>query len=366
MKKKEIDSVLAIVNTTYQLLVILCIKNTFYEGRIMDLVLSDKTKGLRELSQNPKLISMFRHIYYAESSKIHNLNKGGIQNFFESFVWNGTTEKIIGEPLSRYGECFYASPIGVDEITKELSKTLIRKNPSIRFKRYEDGVGSYTQLQGLVVSSPMGRFLYKKVLGFDNFEQEKEIYLFDPSLEMNQTEYEKIKIPIDDNGILKTAEDIFSVKNISVQQKCIFFGQGTSEYVEDVTRYKSIVDLVGEVIGDNEIIIKKHPRGVWDDFDGKFEFLDVEYPWELLGGREEMRDKILISYSSTACITGKLIYGTNNPVIFLYRLVGESLHNDSRIEPYFQRLEKKLDNIYIPNTVEELIWILKKLTDQLS
>lgn len=361
MKKNEIDNVLAIVNTTYQLLVVLCLKEAFYKDRQMDLVLSNKTKGLQELCKNPILLSMFPHIYYADATKIKNTNKTSVQVLFESFFYNSTTGKILGEPLANYGECFYASPIGVDEITKELSKTLIRNNPGIRFKKYEDGVGSYTQLKGLVVSTELGRYLYKKVLGFDNQVQEKLIYLFEPEMGMNQSDYEMVRIPIKNNEVFKKASTIFGVNAISVRQKCIFFGQGTQEFVHDSSVYASLVDMIADIIGNDEMIVKKHPRGIWDAFEGRYEFLDADYPWELLGGCEEMKDKILISFSSTACITGKLIHGTHNPVIFLYRLAGGCVYNENSIEPFFRKLEQRLSNVYIPETKEELSNILQYL-----
>ena len=361
MKKKEIDSVLAIVNTTYQLLVILCLKDAFYKDRQMDLVLSNKTKGLRELCNNPLLLSMFPHIYYADATKIKNINKRSVQVLFESFIYNRTTGKILGEPLGSYGECLYASPIGVDEITKELSKNLIRNNAGIRFKKYEDGVGSYTQLKGWVVSTELGRFIYKKILGFDNQAQEKEIYLFEPEMAMNQSEYEMVKIPIKNLEIIKKASAIFGVNTISVKPKCIFFGQGTQEFVYDSSMYTSVIHMIAEIIGNDEIIVKKHPRGIWDDFENRYEFLNADYPWELLAGCEEMQDKILISFSSTACITGKLIFGTHNPVIFLYRLAGGCVYNENSIEPFFRKLEQRLSNVYIPETKEELSNILRYL-----
>lgn len=358
---KNSKKILAIANTTYQILVLLYLKESFYKDDQLELVVTNKTPLLREIFIKGKLNNYFSKVYYADSAMIKNKNKGSLQTLWESFVYNKTTKKLLGFNLGKYEELLYASPVGVDEITKEISKTLIRKNPRITIRRFEDGFGSYTSLSGYVVSTENGRKMYEKVLGFHNLQQENTLYLLEPLLAKEGTQSQLVKIPKDHPEVLQRAKDIFDYKPINVEEKFIFFGQGTEEFIQNSKTYQSIVYDIANIVGKDNFIVKRHPRSKWDEFDDSIHKLNVEYPWELLESEDFLQNKVLISYSSTACITGKLLFNSNTHVVYLYPLAKDSFQVSIDFKDYFQKAAMKYSNIHIAKSQEDLLEILKEL-----
>lgn len=358
---KNTKKILAIANTTYQIVVLLYLIDSFYMDCEFQLVVTNKTPLLEKLFKEEKLNNYFSKVYFADSRKIKNKNKGALQTLWESFVYNKTTKDLLGTTLGKYQELLYASPVGVDEITKEISKTLIKNNPMIIIRRFEDGFGSYTSLSGHVVSSESGRKMYGKFLNFHNLKQENTLYLFEPTLAKNSENYNFIKIPTDNIEIIHRAKIIFNYKPTKIQEKFIFFGQGTQEFVENAKTYQTMVYEIADIVGKENFIVKKHPRSVWDEYDDSIHKLNVEYPWELLESEDALQNKVLISYSSTACITGKLLYNSNTHVVYLYPLAKDSFRVSIEFNEYFEKAEKEYSNIHIARTKEELLEILKEL-----
>ncbi|HKM05065.1 MAG TPA: polysialyltransferase family glycosyltransferase [Lachnospiraceae bacterium] len=359
--KKQVKRVLAIANTTYQIIVLLYLKESVYQDYEFELVITNKTPLLKSIFVEGKIKRYFAKVYFADSTRIKNKKKGSIQTFWESFVYNRTTKRLLGTDLDYYEQLLYASPIGVDEITKEISKTLIKNNPKIKISRFEDGFGSYTSFSGHIVSTDLGRRMYQRILGFQNMIQENTLYLFEPKLAKEVQGYHLKKIPRDHQTVLEQAKDIFNYKKSHITEKFIFFGQGTKEFIQNVETYQSMVYKIADIVTGDNLIVKRHPRSMWDEFDASIHQLQVEYPWELLESEDSMQEKVLISFSSTACITGKLLYHSNNHVIFLYPLARNSFQVSVDFEEYFKKVASYYSNIHIAKSQEDLLEILRKL-----
>lgn len=341
---------------------ILFLQESEYKNVSIDIVITNKTPLLRTLYQEKRLDAFFDNIFYGNSDNIKNKRKGMLCNLYESFVYNPTTKQILGTTLGHYDEVLYASPNGVDEITKEISKTLIRKNPNIIFSRFEDGFGSYTSLFGQVISSNFGKKIYRLFLRFDIDKQENTMYLLEPSFAQNIEGYQLKKISCNCDTIIKKAKQIFQYEPISFPQKYVFFGQGTDDYINNSEMYQKLVTEIINSIGRHEVIVKKHPRSHHDKFGDDINMLPIEYPWELLETEREMENKILISFSSTACITGKLLFNSKSHVIFLYPLPSQdSFRTEICYEEYFEKMVKKYPRVHIVYSMKELIALCKQL-----
>ena len=71
-----------------------------------------------------------------------------------------------------------------------------------------------------------------------------------------------------------------------------------------------------------------------------------------------LEDKTLISYYSTACVSGKLLFNSACRIIFTYPLAGDSFNEKCDYEDYFQKLSGLYDNVHIARTKDELFSLL--------
>lgn len=178
--------VLGIASTSYHLLVFLFIKDAFLKDAQVDILFTDKSAFLYDIYQSGRLEKYFHHAFFADAKKIKNPYKSAPVTLWESFVHNPTCKAMLEEgtyaQFGSYDEIYFASPGMPDEIVKELSKTVIKRNRRVRFHRFEDGFASYTKPPISTVSTPLGRKLYELLFHYDITQMENELYLFEPSL----------------------------------------------------------------------------------------------------------------------------------------------------------------------------------------
>lgn len=350
-------NVLGIVSTPYQLLVFLFVKDAFLTEDEVDLVVTDKTPSMEEVRQSGRLQPYFRRIFFADGKKIKNPYKSAPVTFWESFVRNRTTDDILDAPLPDYDRVYFASPGTPDEIVKEIAKTLIKRNKSLTFHRYEDGFASYTKKPVHVINTAAGAFLYKLLWHYDIEKKEKEILLFEPKLAEKSVHFEKMKIPRTPERIrqiTEAAQDIFRFHAVTPAQSVIFLGQGTENGSQNPRTYQRLIRRLRDIAGKENFAIKPHPRGVYDDFHGELTVYDDSCPFELAIASGAMEDKTLVSFYSTACVSGKLLFQSKCRIIFLYPLSENSFNEKCDYEDYFCKLSKLCDNVCIARSWEDV------------
>lgn len=367
MKKR----VLAVVSTSYHLMVFLFIKDAFFKDDDVDIVLTDKSPFFEDLYKSERLNPYFRNVFFADAKKIKNPYKSSIQILWESFVINKTTAAILSDDaycrFDAYDDIFFASPGMPDEIVKEISKTAIKRNKKVHFHRFEDGFASYTKPPVSTVSSPLGQKLYRLFFCYDIRSMENELYLFEPSLaeknvaDVQSTGFSLIKIPKTKERIhlvTKQIQDILGFSPKKFDETFLFLGQGTANCTQNPLTYRGLILDIAEYVGFDNFLVKPHPRGEHDKFEDHIHTYTDTAPFELSVAAGYMEDKTLISYYSTACISGKLLFDSACRIIFLYPLSGDSFNEKCDYEEYFNKLCGLYENIHIARTKEELFTLL--------
>lgn len=349
--------VLGVVSTPYHLLVFLFVKDAFLSGDEVDLIVTDKTPSMEELYKSGRLKPYFHQVFFADGRKIKNPYKSAPLTFYESFIHNKTTDVIIDAPLPSYDKMYFASPGTPDEIVKEIAKTLIKKNKKLTFHRYEDGFASYTKRPVHVINTPSGISMYKGLWHYDIYEMEKEILMFQPGMAEKNVDFEKIQIPKTPERIQKITEmakDIFRFEVMVPHQNIIFLGQGTENGSENPETYQKLILKLRDIAGEDNFIIKPHPRGVHDDFHGELPVYEDSCPFELAIASGAMEDKTLISFYSTACVAGKLLFQSKCRIIFLYPLAEDSFNEKCDYEDYFNAFSELCENVYVARSWKEV------------
>lgn len=359
--------VLGIASTNYHLMVFLFLKDAFLKDEIVDLVLTNKSPSLYEIYQSGRLNKYFNRVFFADGKKIRNPYKSAPVTLWESFVYNPSTRAMLTKEdysdFAAYDAIYFASPGMPDEIVKEISKTAIRRNHKVQFHRFEDGFASYTKAPVSTVSSPLGQRLYRLFFGYDIKEMEQQLYLFEPSLAENNvadtasTGFTLIQIPKTPERIRLVTEqirDILQFKSRTFAEKFMFLGQGTTNGMQNPVTYRDLIIDIAEYVGYDNFVVKPHPRGDHDRFEDRIHLYEDSCPFELAVADKTMEDKVLLSYYSTACVSGKLLFDSHCTIIFLYPLSRDSFNEKCDYENYFHKLTRLYDNIYIARSREQL------------
>lgn len=349
--------VLGVVSTPYHLLVFLFVKDAFLSGDEVDLIVTDKTPSMEELYKSGRLKPYFHQVSFADGRKIKNPYKSAPVTFYESFIHNKTTDVIMDASLPRYDKMYFASPGTPDEIVKEIAKTLIKKNKKLTFHRYEDGFASYTKSPVHVINTPSGISMYKALWHYDIYAMEKEILMFQPEMAEKNVDFQKVQIPQTPERIQKITEmarDIFRFEAKVPKQSIIFLGQGTENGSQNPETYQKLILKLRDIAGEENFIIKPHPRGVHDDFHGKLPVYKDTCPFELAIASGAMEEKTLISFYSTACVAGKLLFQSKCRIIFLYPLAEDSFNEKCDYEDYFSAFSKLCENVYVARSWKEV------------
>lgn len=363
MKRK----VLGLISTNYHLIVFLFIKDAFLKDADVDLVITDKSPYLHDLYESGRLDKYFRHTFFADAKKIKNPYKSSVTTLIESFIYNPTTKAMMSredyQAFDVYDDLYFASPGVPDEIAKELIKTMIKRNRSLSLHRFEDGFASYTKPPVSAISTSLGRKLYQTIFGYDVTQMENELFLFEPALaEKNvadtaATGFQIKQIPKSEERIalvIRQIKDILQFESRKFTERFMFLGQGTVNGMQNPVTYRSLITDIADIVGYDNFVVKPHPRGEHDKFDDRIHLYLDTCPFELAVANADMEDKVLLSYYSTACVSGKLLFNSKAKIIFLYPLAGDSFNEKCDYEDYFSKLCKLYDNIYIARSREEL------------
>jgi hypothetical protein len=364
--------VLGIISTSYHLFVFLFIKDAFLKDAQVDIVLTDKTPLFETLYKEGRLAPYFGQVFFADAKKIKNPYKSALVTLWESMVYNPTTKAMLAdgmyESFGDYDDIYFASPGMPDEIVKEIAKTAIKRSHTVRFHRFEDGFASYTKPPVHTITSALGRRLYRLCFGYDITERERELYLFEPSLaepevaEEKETGFSLLQIPKTKERIALVTEqisDILQFKSRTFEEEYMFLGQGTANCTENPDTYRGLVQEIAERVGYGNFIVKPHPRGVHDRFEAPIRMYEDSAPFELSAAEGALEGKTLLSYYSTACVSGKLLFNSGCRIIFLYPLAGDSFNEKCDYEAYFTKLCKLYDNVFIARTKDELWELLE-------
>lgn len=350
---------LAIVSTPYHLIVFLYLKESILKDHIVDLVVTDKTPFMDQSYHAGHFDSFFHKVYFADGKKIKNPYKSAMTTLFESIIYNPTTKTFLDKPLERYDHVYFASPGTPDEIVKELAKTLILKNRQVTFSRFEDGFASYTKPPVHVISTESGQSLYRKLKRYDVKQMENKLYMFEPALaepDVAQTDLALTRIERDKkltDRVISLMKEMLNFSPKSVPGDVVFLGQGTANGAGNVKTYQSLIYQIADRAG-ARFCMKPHPRGVNDQLGDTITYYQDNCPFELACADGLFEDKLLISYYSTACASGSILFDSKAHVLFLYPLAGDSFNEKCAYEHYFETLTSLFPNIHIAHTEEEL------------
>ncbi len=358
-------NILFCAESVYQLFNCITLRMTVCEDAACDLILSTVTSWEEDMLERLEGKGVFGRIVRPQTRDAEwgfwDLDDAAKMQVLENPALFFIREDMPIEPI--YDEIF----VPIDHIYWKMlyHYQTVNDKPTKVFM-YDEGVRAYT----MDIPQTDNRAIYKtgkysKALFVDAIEA---YYLYQPELySVKNYKYELRKIPnpkeyVELKEILVDVygyEDMPSEEYIYLED--FFFADRFN--TNDFELFEQVVELVGK----DNIIVKRHPRDYYDRFT-PCGYKTVErsvVPWEIQLLANGLRDKVLISVSSTSLLTPYIIFESDMHVVSLERMfVGENrTHADAGFSIFFDKLKKKINEkealFHTPASVDELIHVLK-------
>lgn len=352
-------------STPYQILVAINIKLNQHEDEEADIYILNHFDNAKKIVDNLEDKSIFSSVNYIDCinfTKSFSSNK--IIRFYEKanvyLNYRNITEKYFNFKNKFYDEIYLTYP---DVIIQLAIKTLSEQNDKLKINLYEDGTGGYTGFNPSIFKK-----LFNLIFGFDKvIDEYHSINVFQPELysgnaKKNNIKINKIpKINAESKKIKCLINDVFNYKNnYDISEKIIFLEQPL-DFVDGLNN--DLKNIANEILS-KDYIIKLHPRTNVNNFNDFNLYQDNSIPWEVITLNSNLKDKVLISYYSTACVSPKIIFDQEPIIIFLYNIQGLNdilTYETKKFIKKFQVLYEDQSKIFIPNTIEELKRIISKI-----
>ena len=374
--------------TPVQIYRVINLKEQFYSDKKSKMYIFDYFNGAEKYVEKCKLTGLFEDVRLVEFFKISQRAKGfkykdskHFRKFQSSFFKLLDNHKQIENIYARsWGVYYYLIRNNVldllylekDEQIEEIFFSyfdpimqmlyLKLENKDIEYNRFEDGTGTY--FHGAIFEER--RFDKWLKIGRNIFEP-KKIFVQLPEALKDYEEVKATNAKIYRTNFSKNKKskellyDIFDVKNVSeIKERIIFF--------DTLVENQNMDDMINPLAGFNkeDLIYKKHPRRRDDYYEcrGVNIYSGDSLPFEMYCEYFDVSDKILISHSSTACISPAL-YFSQSPVAIICYDFATTKYNDL-YEHFDHFLNVMLDNdiplkLNKPKTKDEYEKIISSL-----
>ncbi len=319
-------NILIICNTPYQIFVAAWFKFSILKDVAVDIVISDQMNDSENLANNLKDISFFQNVYYVKSKALNC--KTAIQKLQTVISPLRLLKKYI--IINKKYDAVYAS--NLDAFAKLIFHSIkncrLQKysNRNLDFYIFEDGISTYSkQFEKQYINLKNNKqflFVRNKNKIHSNL---KGVCVFDKDAimwEPNAPIIEIPKIDIDNLNFKNTVNSIFDYKNMSdvYKEKYIFleesfFAEGYE--INDV----EVIEAIADIVGKENIMVKIHPRNPVNRFQklGYKTNINTTIPWEVIVLNQNLGEKILLTFASSAVLNPLRLFGQNTKVYSLYK-----------------------------------------------
>ncbi len=342
---------LIIVNTIYQLFVVINLKNTYLKDDKVDIILTNNTPSLETIYKKNVLEKIFNKVMFLK--KFQKSNKLKLVRIFDKIFRPEEIVKSLKDDLDVYDDYFYFNN---NDLFEETLKLLVKRNKNLKLHIFEDGLISYIRkpLSISLKTRLICRFVYHYIIKMKNID----VYIFKPEYKAYKEEMNVKPIKFSDN--ISFINEVFGYKECNIKEKYIFFEE-CLEFIEDKEEYYNLIDQIAQTVGYDNFIIKRHPRNVSELSNIKIKILDLDYAWELYCINNDISNKTLITLSSSACTNAAMFFDKNGAkMVMCYKIIKSKIEamKERYFNDYMYNLKEKSNNFYIPSNREELIDIL--------
>ncbi|MGO1468955.1 MAG: polysialyltransferase family glycosyltransferase [Tissierella sp.] len=307
--------------TPYQILLAIHLRESMLKNKKVDIYILDHFDGAEEIARRIGKLDIFNDVIYVNCrvfSKSFNQNRS--LKFFCRKIsaylkYKTISEKYFEFKNKEYDEVYFTNPAIIIQIA---IRKLYDKNKDIKINLYEDGIGGYSSD---IITNSIYKKIFNKTFGFDKTnDRYNNILVFKPNLYSGKTSIPIKKIPdIDKTNkyLVDILNKTFDYNNkYNIEQNLILLDQ---PFNNDKLNEK-IKDIFEQFLND-DYIVKLHPRTQKSIYDGFEIYKTNSIPWEIICLNNNIEDKILISYLSTASFSSKLLFDKEPRLILLFNFI---------------------------------------------
>ena len=332
-----------------------------YQNIICDIIVFCD-KGLENVAENLSKAGIFRKVIRADFINNYNTIKK-IKLFMrpKAFKDKGTLQEDSYDVLI-VQSFFYASLVSRNIKYRELF--LI-----------EEGLSTYTSRVYNSTKRSIFFNLFNAIFMRKNNLCVDGCYVYDAKLMVNNDIKTK-ELPKISSKTYETLKKVFMYNQMNILKRNITFLGSPYYGIKDLLEKPDLAsnkfeDYCDEIVRKlfesckKTIVYRKHPRE-HISYEGVFDNILIDSNdniWELISKDEVTNDSIIISFFSTAAFTPKVLYNIEPYVIFLYDILDQKVFNADVLLKGLQESYKDSSKVFNPKTINEAIYILRKLTN---
>ncbi len=256
-----------------------------------------------------------------------------------------TLKKVIKTHLFLFGRYSYLFVPSADIICRIMYYYL--KKTGVVLCVFDDGIGTYDN--SLYNKKTLLGELFYAILLDNNYRNKFDsVFCYKPEL-MPQNDLGYKIVPI---AMSTEAYDLLT--SIAGENYKVYSNKAIVVLDQGVLSERAIIEffnLVLKVLNKDSIIIKLHPRIKYNNKFGDLITVNDGLPFEAVFPMLS-EDAIIVSYSSTGCISPFLFFNSNKKVVFLIGIY----EPNSTVFSILKKLKQTLnnDNIFLPTSMQEL------------
>lgn len=343
---------LIIVGSQYQIILLLRIQRIFKINDITDVIIFQSIPDSERICNELMKLSLFRSVkVVTDIQKSDTLINKVIDNIKICF---GNAEKVSYferlEINNGYDEIWYYNYCPWFYILQDFSS---RKEKKLRWVRFAEGVFAYAWfkygIKELRINSKFGMLTFiRKILGKPVIAlQTDDVYMSFPDLmekdERNRISFHKIpQLNAKDELFATTVRNIFQYTKEDVYPQFIVLASAVDVdgTLTDNQEAKKIIEFA-DVVGKENIIIKKHPRDKRSIFEqAGLRVVRNNIPIEILALCQDMANRCFVTVISSGSISMQLDTGVEVKTFFLYQLV------ENKTEKFKELCNRNNDLLY--------------------
>ena len=290
---------LIICDTYSQILIAIQLKLTIFEKEIVDIRISDHSKGVEAVAEKLNNLELFRNVFFVKT-KDFTYNRSKLLSIVDLYRFNFGKKEMV--KIDLYDEIIYYNLnlfiYGIADYYEKSSHKCV-------WSRMEEGLFSYeTDFEsGFRVNST--RIIRKYINRVDVANLVKNYYCYFPQLK-KANGWNFIKIPSITENIERYIEIlnyVFEYQPKPIKEKYIYFAS-SSDIDGNPYGETDLILRLGKKLGD-DLIVKVHPRDNRDIFaNSNIKTMKASsVPWELVQMNLKDRDKIFLTVNSGAFVS---------------------------------------------------------------
>jgi|GEM_PF-1207045 len=324
--------------TPFQLMNAINLKISLHKDENAEIYVFNYFRNAEEIARNLEKINIFQKVYIIETNKYKSP-----YGIIKKFIMDNSIKKEFGN--KNYKQLY----ICYNGLLQNLFYNLFlntNKNMIVNF--FDEGTATYIYPYKNALKSVYKIFL--ALLRMKSMDKHLDsVYLYCPSAIQENKQYKVKQLPKiskKNEGLINIYNQIFDYnceENEFEGRKIIFFEESFSQDTD--CSDEELIGMVLNSIDKDEIIVKRHPRvkkNRYIDYGVKYN-KNSSIPWELYLLNNDFQEKILITLSSTAAISPKVIFDEEPRVIILYHLLDKKayIHTD-----FFDKYIDSIKNLY--------------------